>query len=249
VIEVAGSAGVRSLVLVTSTEVYGARPDNAVPLADDAPVLAAAGDDVVGDLVAVEHLAAQADGLAVAVLRPAALVGDVDGVYDGALLRQLSGPSLLAARGTEPLWQLCHVDDLVSAIEVAVVEGLAGPLPVACEGWLEQSTVERIARKRRVVLPVAVAMDTASRLHRLGIAGESPRDLDHLLGPVVVGAARLRAAGWTPAWTNEDALRAHLASGRRWDGRAGAYTAAGATVALIGTAALMRRTRRRRRGL
>jgi nucleoside-diphosphate-sugar epimerase len=248
VIEAARTAGVRSLVLVTSAEVYGALPDNPVPLAEDAPVRAAAGDDLVGDLVEVERLAAEADGLAVAVLRPAALVGAAEGVYEGSLLRQLAAPRLLAARGTEPLWQLCHVQDLVRAIETTVVAGLSGPLPVACDGWLGQSAVERIARKRRVEMPVTVALDTAARLHRLGAAGGSPRDLEHLLGPVVVASDHLRAAGWAPSWTNEEALRAQLAAGGR-EGRAGAYTAAGATVALIGTAALVRRTRRRRRGL
>ena len=58
----------------------------------------------------------------------------------------------------------------------------------------------------------------------------------------------LHAAGWTPQWTNDAALRSHLAEGGP-GGRAGAYTAAGATVALLGTAALVRQARRRRRGL
>jgi hypothetical protein len=92
-------------------------------------------------------------------------------------------------------------------------------------------------------------MGTAERLHRLGVSAASPRELEHLLAPVVVGSTRLRAAGWSPVWTNESALRAHLADRARTTGRSGAYTAAGATVALLGTAALVRQARRRRRGL
>ncbi|MCU1591919.1 MAG: NAD-dependent epimerase/dehydratase, partial [Frankiales bacterium] len=249
VLEAARAAGARRVVLVTSAEVYGALAANPVPLPDAAPVLARPGEDLLGDHVEVERLAA-ASGLEVAVLRPATLVGGPLGPsYDGALLRQLSSPRLLAARGAEPLWQLCHSDDLVRAIELVVAAGLSGPLPVACDGSLPQSAVERLTGKRRVQLPAAVAVSTAERLHRLGVSASSPRELDHLLGPVVVASERLRAAGWAPAWTNEGALRAHLAERSGAEGRAGAYTAAGATVALLGTAALVRQARRRRRGL
>ena len=71
--------------------------------------------------------------------------------------------------------------------------------------------------------------------------------------PWVVDCARLRAAGWKPAHTNAEAVRDHLAGrddrtrGVRIDAR-GATAAAGAAVALVGTAALVRRARRRRSG-
>lgn len=248
VLDAARAAGVAGIVLVTSADVYGAVPGNPVPLPDTAPVRAEPGHDLLGDHVEVERLAALADDLAVAVLRPATLVGGRLGpAYDGTLLRQLSAPALLAARGLEPLWQLCHSDDLVRAIELVVTLGLTGPLPVACDGFLRQRDVERMARKRRVELPASVALGTAERLHRLGISSASPRELDHLLAPVVVASERLRAVGWVPQWTNEAALAAHLAERGRAGGRSGAATAAGATVALLGTAALVRQARRRRR--
>jgi nucleoside-diphosphate-sugar epimerase len=248
VLDAATAAGVSRVVLVTSSDVYGAVPGNVVPLPDTAPVRATAGDDLLGDHVEIERLAAAASGPAIATLRPATLVGGRLGAsYDGSLLRQLAAPRLLAARGSEPLWQLCHSDDLVRAIEHVVLTGLTGPLPVACDGFLPQREVERLAGKRRVELPVSVAVSTAERLHRLGVSTASPRELDHLLAPVVVASERLRAAGWTPRWTNESALSAHLAERVPAGGRSGAYTAAGATVALLGTAALVRQARRRRR--
>jgi hypothetical protein len=100
---------------------------------------------------------------------------------------------------------------------------------------------------RRVELPGSVALGTAERLHRLGLSTSSPEELDHLLGPVVVACDGLRAAGWSPVWSNESALHGYLADRDR-SGRTGVYTAAGATVALLGTAALVRQARRRRRG-
>ncbi|MCW2571285.1 MAG: Nucleoside-diphosphate-sugar epimerase-like protein [Frankiales bacterium] len=250
VLDAARSARVRRVVLVTSAEVYGAVVGNPVPLAASASVQAQPGEDLLGDHVEVERLASLATDLDLAVIRPAALVGGALGAsYDGTLLLQLNAPRLLAARGTEPLWQVCHVDDLVRAVEVAVAAELTGPLPVACDGWLAQSSVEQLAGKRRVQLPAAVALSTAERLHRLGVSSSSPRELDHLLAPVIVASERLRVAGWSPQWTNDAALRAHVADRARSSGRTSAYTAAGATVAVLGTAALVRQARRRRRGL
>lgn len=252
-LDAARSAGVTRVVLTTSADVYGAVQGGPVPLGDDAPLRAEPDSGLLGDHVEVERLAGHAvrSGLKVTVLRPATLVGGRLGPgYDGAMLRQLSSPRLLAVRGTEPLWQLCHVDDLAGALELAVTGAVTGAATVGCDGWLPQSMVEDITGRRRVELPASVALATAERLHRLGVTTASPRELDHLLAPLVVGSERLRAAGWVPAWTNEAALRAHLAErAAGTDSRAGAYTAAGATVALLSTAALVRQARRRRRGL
>ena len=244
VLAAARSAGVKRVVLTTSASVYGPRAGDPVPLPEDAPLLALPDDSLAGDHVEVERLAAAAKG--VTVLRPASLVGGrLGSAYDGTLTRQLSSSRLLAVRGTEPLWQLCHVDDLLSALELAAVGAVSGALTVACEGWLAQREVEALAGLRRVEMPAAVALSTAERLHRLGVSAGSPRELDHLLAPLVVPSTGLRAAGWEPQWTNESALRAHLAA--RTDARSPAYTAAGATVALVGTAALVRAARKRRR--
>lgn len=250
-LQAAHAAGVRRVVLCTSADVYGVREDNPVPLPDAAPLGAAPDEETLtGDHVEVERLAAHATrtGLDVTVLRPATLVG-LGASYDGQLLRQLSAPRLLAVRGVEPLWQLCHVDDLVSALELAATGVVGGGLGVACEGALPQVVVEELTGRRRLELPAAVAFSTAERLHRAGVTSSSPRELDHLIGPLVLGCDGLLAAGWRPAWTNEDALAAYLASRSGDSARGTAVTAAGATVALLGTAALVRQARRRRRGV
>lgn len=185
------------------------------------------------------------------ILRPAVLVGGTD----TALTRYFESPRLLVVAGSRPCWQFCHVEDLVSALEYAVLEKVDGEMAVGCDGWLEQEEVEELSGIRRMELPPAIAFGAASRLHRLGLTPSPAGDLAYTMHPWVVSGRRLHEAGWRPQWTNEEVLAELLEevggrnslAGRRL-GRKDATTlgAAGATVALVGTAALVRRARKRR---
>ncbi|MEE4543205.1 SDR family oxidoreductase [Streptomyces sp. V4-01] len=255
VLTAAAAAGVHRVVLCTSAMVYGAQADNDVPLAEDAPLRATSEASFVDDLLEIERLGRRAPrahpGLNVTVLRPAVLVGGTD----TALTRYFESPRLLVVAGSRPCWQFCHVEDLVSALEYAVLEKVDGEMAVGCDGWLEQEEVEELSGIRRMELPPAIAFGAASRLHRLGLTPSPAGDLAYTMHPWVVSGSRLHEAGWRPRWTNEEVLtelleevtgRSSLAGRRLGRKDATALGAAGATVALVGAAAAVRRARRRR---
>ncbi|MBO8198985.1 SDR family oxidoreductase [Streptomyces smyrnaeus] len=257
VLTAAAAAGVHRVVLCTSAMVYGALQDNDVPLSEDAELRATADATGVGDLLEIERLAHRAPrahpGLNVTVLRPTVLVGAGS---DTTLTRHFESPRLLVVAGSRPCWQFCHVEDLVTALEYAALEKVEGEMVVGCDGWLEQEEVEQLTGMRRMELPSTVALGAASRLHRLGLTPSPAADLAYTMYPWVISGSRLHDAGWRPRWTNEEVLAAlleevsgrHTVAGRRL-GRTEAATAAGAagaTVALLGTAALVRRARKRR---
>ncbi|MFF4317609.1 SDR family oxidoreductase [Streptomyces sp. NPDC001568] len=256
VLTAAAAAGVHRVVLCTSAMVYGALPDNDIPLSEDSELRATAEATGVGDLLEIERLGRRAPrahpGLNVTVVRPAVLVGGTD----TALTRYFESPRLLVVAGSRPTWQFCHVEDLVSALEYAALEKAEGELAVGCEGWLEQEEVEELSGIRRMELPSAVALGAAARLHRIGLTPSPAGDLAYTMHPWVVSVSGLHAAGWRPRWTNEEVLAEllqevsgrHTVAGRRL-GRKDAATAAGAagaTVALLGAAAAVRRARKRR---
>ncbi|MEU3556781.1 SDR family oxidoreductase [Streptomyces fragilis] len=257
VLTASAAAGVRRVVLCTSAMVYGALPDNELPLAEDAELRATAEATAVGDLLEIERLGRRAPrahpGLNVTVLRPAVLVG---GGTDTALTRYFESPRLLVVAGSRPAWQFCHVDDLCSALEYAVLEKVEGEVAVGCDGWLEQEEVEDLSGIRRMELPSAVALGAAARLHRIGLTPSPAGDLAYTMYPWVVSGSRLHDAGWRARWSNEEVLAEllaevagrHTVAGRRLGRKdATAAGAAGATVALLGTAAVIRRARRARR--
>lgn len=260
VLTASAGAGVSRVVLVTSAMVYGARPGNPVPLDETARPGADLDGSVVGDLMEIEQLAERSPrthpGMAITVVRPAALVGT--GV-DTLVTRHFEAPRLLTVKGCVQHWQFCHLDDLVSALELAAAGEVTGAFAVGCDGWLEQDQVEEQAGLHRIELPAGLTFGTVQRLHRAGITPAPVTDLHFVVYPWVVDCARLRAAGWRPGWDNEAALQAllderagrHALAGRRLDKKDATITAAagaGATVAVIGTAAIVRRARRRRRG-
>ena len=268
VLTAAAAARVGRVILVTSALVYGARPENQVPLAEQAPLAADADASVAGDLLEVEQLARRSPranpGMAVTVVRPAALVSTAPGAsgssgssgsVDTLVTRHFEAPRLLTVKGCAPRWQFCHVDDLCSALELAVSGGIDGSFAVGCDGWLGPDDVERISGLKSIELPPRLTLGTVQRLHRVGVTPAPAMDLRYVLYPWVVDCAALRAAGWRPAFDNEAVLRVllgqrqgrHAVAGRRIARKEVTITAAGAagaTVAVIGTAAIVRRARR-----
>ena len=256
VLTAAAAGRVGRVVLVTSAMVYGARPENPVPLPENAPLAALADSSVAGDLLEIEQLALRSPranpGMAVTVVRPAALVGD--GI-DTLVTRHFEAPRLLTVKGCAPRWQFCHVDDLVSALEFIVTHGIDGELAVGCDGWLEQDEVEQLSGLKSIELPAKLTFGTAQRLHQMGVTPAPAVDLRYVTYPWVVDCALLRQAGWRPRFGNADALSVllgqrggrHAVAGRRLARKEATITVAGATVAAIGTAAIVRRARRRRR--
>jgi nucleoside-diphosphate-sugar epimerase len=253
----AAAAGVGRLVVVTSAMTYGASPANAVPLAEDAPLAADPDEGMVGDLLAVEQILRAAaevhPGLAVTVVRPAALVGpDIDTV----ITRHFEAPRLLTVKGGSPAWQFCHVDDLATAL-VATVELDLGPVvTVGSTGWLTQPEVEAVTGMLRVELSESMALGIGQRLHRVGILPFPASDLAFAVYPWAISSATLAEAGWHPAYDNMTCLVAlvdsitghHAVGARRLDRKDAALGAASAAVALVGTAAIMRRRRRKGAG-
>lgn len=253
----AAAAGVSHLIVVTSAMVFGARPDNPVPLPEDSSLRAPDTEGMVADLVDLGELLDRArevhPGMRVTEVRPAALVGS--GI-DTIITRHFEAPRLLILKGSQPYWQFCHTADLARALITVLHEDLGPVVCVGAPGSLSQEEVERLTGLRHVAVAAPAAHGAADRLHRLGLLPLPATDLAYVSNPWVIEPRALLDHGWAPLHDNAAALAAlqadisghHALLARRLerkDAAIGAAGAASAAVAVVATAALLRRRRRR----
>lgn len=217
ILDATDRAGARKLVVISSAAVYGAHPDNAVPLDEDAPLRANPDFGFAYQRQLVEELVAEWAALhpdvAVTVLRPAILLGP--GV-DHFVCRLLEAPRLLTVKGYEPPLQFAHVDDVAAAAHLAVSGDLRGPFNVAAEGWLSFDDVRHLLGKRTTAVPETVAFETVGRLWAHHAVPTPPGVLHFLMHPWIVACDRLRAHGWAPLHSNREILREFATSHGGW---------------------------------
>jgi nucleoside-diphosphate-sugar epimerase len=207
VLEAADRAGTSQVVFLSSGTVYGAWPDNAVPLPEDAAIRPNPGFAFAEEKAEAERLVAEWSDAhpqaAVAVLRPAVTVGAAGPALYRALARTAAPRSFDSGR---PM-QFLHVDDLVSAVAVVWRQRLSGVFNVAPDGWIADDTARTLTGGvPHVTLPGRMAGEVSAWGWRLVRYGTPREALAYVVHPWVLANDRLHAAGWHPAHTNEEAL-------------------------------------------
>ena len=247
-------AGVEHLVTMSSALVYGAWANNPVPLTEDAPVRPNPGFAYAVQQAQREQLVADwvaaAPARVASVLRPCIGLGPDRSPWLAASLAAAAGMRLAE---DDPPAQFVALDDLADAIDLARRERLDGVFNVAPDGWMAGETVRALAVARpRLRLPGPLAL-TVSRLRwRFQRGPIPPGMLPFAQHPWVVASDRLRAAGWSPKRTSEQAYVAGteakwwtlLTPSRKQELALGGSVAAG--LALLGTGAVIVRRLTRR---
>jgi UDP-glucose 4-epimerase len=206
-LEAAGAVGVRSVVVLSSATVYGAWPDNPVPLTEDAPLRPHPALAYATHKAEIERLTAewrdQHPDVRVAVLRPVVAVAEDTADWLAASL--WAGSSLAPGESDTPV-QFVHLDDLADAVDLARRERLDGPFNVAPDGWMQSDELRRLAgRGPRVRLPERLSHRLATWRWKLGLTSTPPGVIAYRIHPWVVANDRLRAQGWRADYTNEEA--------------------------------------------
>jgi UDP-glucose 4-epimerase len=208
VLDAAAAVGVRKVIRVSSAAVYGAWPNNAVPLTEDATLRPNPGFAPAVHAAEVERLLGEwreeHPAATVTTLRSAPVLG---AGAERLPSRLLLGRPPLRVRGAGPPVQVVHVDDLVSALVLAVAEELPGTYNVAADGWLGADDARALLPRSLVpALPAQLLERILARLWASGLGDVPPSVVPYLLHPWVVANDRLRAAGWHPEHSNEEAI-------------------------------------------
>jgi nucleoside-diphosphate-sugar epimerase len=254
VLDAAAGAGIGAIAVVSSAMVYGAWPNNPVPLTEEAPLRPNPGVTFATQKAEVERMVIEwADdhpAVRVSILRPVTVVGP----WVNGHLSQIFRDGLpVRMRGPGPPAQFVHHDDMAAAVQLVIRARLDGVFNVAPDGSIPHDDLLALAAPRlRVRLPWSAGGRVARLAWAAGVV-ETPSALTPYLEHAwVVANDRLRAAGWEPQHTNEEAFVAAAEpsvfqdmSARRRQQLMLSAAAGGVLAAAGGAVAFVRRTRRR----
>jgi nucleoside-diphosphate-sugar epimerase len=211
----AAEAGVRKIVYTSSATVYGAHPDNSVPLTEDAPLRANLDFSYPAHKLEVEYVVREFrrehPNVSFVLLRPAIVFGPH---VDNAWSRMMQAPVFFAVDGYSPLFQFVHEDDVGRAIAFATTAELDGVFNVAAEGWLTLDELLGLLGRRSRTIGEPAAFALSDKLWSWGLA-EAPAGLLHyVMHPWVVATDKLTSAGFSPTRSNPDIVAETVAAGR-----------------------------------
>jgi UDP-glucose 4-epimerase len=184
---------VPKVVLLSSANVYGPRPDNPQFLTEDAPLLAAQRFPQMRDLVEIDHMVStflwRAGSIETVILRPVHIVGPVHNAPSNYL--RIERPPVLL--GFDPMVQLIHVHDVAQAILCALAPGRRGIYNLVGPGEVPLSAVLSELGRRPMPIPHPIAGPVLQVAFRLGLSSFPVNELDFIRYVCMVDGRRAAA--------------------------------------------------------
>jgi UDP-glucose 4-epimerase len=208
-LEYAQQFDVPKVVLLSSANVYGPRPDNAQFLSEDAPLLAASAFSEMRDLVELDMLAQsffwKHPNTETVILRPTHILGTVRNAPSN-YLRLPIVPTLM---GFDPMMQPVHQDDVVDAIRLALKPGVRGIFNIAGPRPVPLSQAIAILGRGHLPVPHMMARLTLDRLWKMRLTSFPAPELDFIRYVCMVDDSRARQVlGYAHRFGIEETLRA-----------------------------------------
>ncbi|TXD31419.1 SDR family oxidoreductase [Lujinxingia vulgaris] len=215
IFELCAEHRVPKVVVLSSADVYGPDPRNDQFLKEDAALMGGQKFEAIRDLIALDMFCNtffwRHPEIETVILRPVHIVGRVNNA-PSRYLRLERPPTIM---GFDPMVQLIHVEDVVSAIEKALTPGirgvfnLAGPSPVPLSFILE-----RLGREPRP-MPEPLLKMMLSTAWSLKISDWPVPELDHIKYVCMVDDSLARnQLGFAPSHDLESILH-ELRPGQR----------------------------------
>jgi UDP-glucose 4-epimerase len=198
--------GLQQLVVLSSSYIYGAAPENPYFMDEDSPSSASRSYPEIRDLVEVDTLASaflwRYPHIRTCVLRPVNTLGYYVHSMIGQYMRQRRVPTVM---GFDPMMQFLHEEDLSEAIALALEHRLQGVFNVIGPGEVPLHTAIRETGGRPLPLPEPVMRPMFDRLFRWGLLPYPPGAIDYLKYPVTVSGERFGdATGFRPLFGLEE---------------------------------------------
>ncbi|HET6438884.1 MAG TPA: SDR family oxidoreductase [Anaeromyxobacter sp.] len=203
---------VRKVVVLSSANVYGPRPDNSNFLVEETPLMAADRYSDVRDLIELDMYAQsfmwKHPELETVILRHVNIIGPTVRNAPTNYLR-LEVP--VTVMGFDPMLQLIHEEDACRALVLALRPGLRGVFNVTGPGEVPLSAVLRELGRVSIPVPHFLLRPFVRRVFEARLVSFPPEEVDHIQYLCVVDGSRFaREAGWAPRYTLRETIRSVL---------------------------------------
>jgi len=205
-LEYAIAHGVKRIVVVSSSYVYGALPDNPYYMDEDSPLNVSRNYTEIRDLAEVDTLANaflwRHPEITTTVLRPVNTLGYYVHSAIGRYLRQRYVPTIM---GFNPMMQFIHEEDVAEAVALALQAGTHGVFNVTGPGAVPLKVAISESGGAAVPMPETFARAIFSRLFRWGLYPTPSGAINFLKYPCTLDGRRFQqATGFTPLFSLED---------------------------------------------
>jgi UDP-glucose 4-epimerase len=210
VLDYARRYGLERAVVLSSANIYGARPENDTFLTEEAPLLGGETYSEMTDIVEVDMLAQsyfwKAPDLKLAILRPTHVVGEDVGSPANRYLALKRAPTIL---GFDPMVQVLHARDLVEAFARALSSDANGVFNIAYPDAAPLSTLLDYLGRSHYPVPYPFLKRALESAWRSNLTHFPPAELQYIHFPLIVDGARARAQmGFTPRYDLKHVLDA-----------------------------------------
>ena len=199
---------VPKIIVLSSADVYGPDPSNNQFLQEDAPLMGGQKFGMIRDLIALDMFCNtffwRHPEIETVILRPVHIVGRVNNAASRFL--RLERP--ITIMGFDPMLQVIHVEDVVTAIERALTPGvrgvynIAGPSPVPLSLLLEK------LGRQPVSLPEPIARSLLEAGWSLKLSNWPVPEVDHIKYVCMVDDSRAREQlGFAHRYSIDDIVR------------------------------------------
>jgi UDP-glucose 4-epimerase len=197
---------VKQLVVVSSSYVYGALPENPYFLDEEAPLNSSRTYPEIRDLVEMDTLTTahlwKYPHMATTSLRPVNTLGTHVHSSIVTYLKLGYVPTIL---GFNPMTQFIHEEDLTEAIALTLERKLRGVFNITGPGEVPLKVAIHETGGTVVPLPEFVARALFGRLFQLGLFHAPPGAIDYIKYPCTVAGKRfIEATGFKPLFTLEE---------------------------------------------
>ena len=187
--------GVEHLLVLSSSSVYGAAPENPYGIDEHFPLSASRSYPEIRDQVEVDTLASafiwQHPEIGTAVMRPVHALGPRSNSMFSTYLRMPRVPTVM---GFDPVIQFIAEEDLVEGLVLALRGRIQGVFNLVGGGQVPLHTAIEAVGARAWPIPGPIFETTARRLFEWGLWRFAPGALDYLRYPVCVSGKRLAEA-------------------------------------------------------